>query len=259
MENKSLSAAEQVLIDLQKNYLEDLPFRFDEIERIILLLENSSTLGEEFVELLRVVHSLKGSAGTYSFSVVSRICHLMEDTLKHIADNHGALTDAFISAWLSYVDLMRKTQQLLLEGESDFEEVLSLAQEIDANLYSDDIRCLIIDPSRFASLIYQKSLSDLPMRFTVESDGIRALERLVTERWDVLITSMEVPLLNGPTIIAVCRLSAGLNEKLKTVLVTSKSNLELSDIQKPDCVVKRGAGLADDLQQSVKKLLGKAI
>lgn len=256
MSNKSLSSAEKILLELQSNYLVELPSRLDEIEGLILLLDKDPTLDDEFLDLLRSVHSLKGSAGTYSYHIISNICHHMEDSLKHVADDRGTLTSRYISIWLDYVDLIRQTVTLLRKKVERFSDIESRLQELDEAFHANDFRVLIVDPSRSAVQLYKMALDGLPLKCAVEADGIKALERLLVDRVDVLITSMEVPMLNGPVILATTRM-AGVAGDVSSILVTSKEKLKFDKLQKPDYIIKRGATLVDKMREAVKEIIYK--
>lgn len=77
------------MVDLSKF----LPVYFDEsIEKLVLLEAGFESLvmeiNEELLEeMIRAVHSIKGSSGTFGFDDISELSWKIEDVLRHVA--HG--------------------------------------------------------------------------------------------------------------------------------------------------------------------------
>ena len=67
-----------LLEHLREGFLDDMPTRVNQIEGEIMSSKDSDT----FDKLFRKVHSLKGSAGSYSFHVITKITHDMEDVMQ---------------------------------------------------------------------------------------------------------------------------------------------------------------------------------
>lgn len=61
------------------------------------------------------------------------------------------------------------------------------------------------DNSRFSANLYTQALKDLPVRVVVEDNGYAALLRVLQEPFDILVTSLEVPTLNGKALIGALR------------------------------------------------------
>ena len=71
--NKTLALLEQ----LKNSFVQSVPEKLDEIESYILNLSNTDSIEENFENLYRSIHSLKGAGGTYGFTAITTICHLM--------------------------------------------------------------------------------------------------------------------------------------------------------------------------------------
>ena len=112
-----------------------------------------------------------------------------------------------------------------------------------------------MEASRTNRLLYQKVLEGLPISFAVENDGYQGLGRLLRERHDLLITSVEVGRLSGIALVSVVKASKRLNRDMKTILLTSDENLRVIEALKPDAVVLKNADLPANLRETVTKLL----
>ena len=73
-----------MLEDLRVGFITELPTRLEEMEQLMLDLENSSSFTEDYQDLYRHLHNIKGSAGTHGFHIISSICHVFEDKVVEI-------------------------------------------------------------------------------------------------------------------------------------------------------------------------------
>ena len=80
MMNHSIS---DVLESLKDEFIETLPERLESIESHILGLKDDS----DVENLLRIVHSLKGAAGTHGFHIFTKISHQMEDMMSELIES----------------------------------------------------------------------------------------------------------------------------------------------------------------------------
>lgn len=70
------------LLELQKEYLNDLPEKLDRIYELLLNIENEVNQVESLNNLKGVIHSIKGSSGSYEINFISELCHNFEDNLE---------------------------------------------------------------------------------------------------------------------------------------------------------------------------------
>lgn len=67
----------QLLEHLRQGFLEEMPVRVQKIEYEVMMSENTAS----YDELYRMLHSLKGTAGSYSYHDITKVAHSMEDVL----------------------------------------------------------------------------------------------------------------------------------------------------------------------------------
>ena len=221
-----IAYAQQLLEELKKRYLRDLPETLGEIERAILQLDRASDFEEAFNDLYRRVHSVKGTAGTHGLAIITAICHQAEEALGEIAGHAEKATPALIDKTLAYVDLMKSAQEALLTGRERFPEIESRLEHLAHEKGALEFRGIIVEATRFNINLYLGLLKDLPIKFTVIDNGYQALERLLHEKFDILICGMELKQLNGLAMIAALRLSDSVNRNLASILLTSSKDLD---------------------------------
>ena len=216
-----LSIAQQALLSLRNDYIDALPERCEMIENLILNLGTSTLNLENYQSLYRDIHSIKGSAGTHGFESISTICHQFEDWLAYIEKNQSSLTKRMIDGCLKYNDIIREA--IILEGESkaDLSPIYTSLDVLHETYFGEKYQCMIVDPSRSRLGLYKSALSQLPLDISIMHNGYYALEPLLRTKCDILITSLEVPLLNGIALIQAVKASDSINRDMHTVLLSS--------------------------------------
>lgn len=82
-----------------------------------------------------------------------------------------------------------------------------------------------------------------------------ALDNLLLNKYDLLITSFECPRLNGDALIAALRLLRNFNKKIKVILVTSRSQDKIFNIDDFDAILDRKTIKDGGLNNIVKDLI----
>lgn len=255
--NALMMHAQQMLQQLRANYLVELPDHINELEQLTLgLSKQSGDYAQQYGELYRKVHSLKGGAGTYGLQIVSTICHQLEDSLAHIADDRNKVDDNFLDRCMAYFDLMRSAINGAVQGKTVFPEVEAALAAMREATVDKRMAALLVEPSRVNSKLYFGVLKNMPIQFSVVDSGYAALGLLLHSPFDLLITGYETPLLNGLALITALRLNKGSNKNIPAILLTSSSNLQIPPEAQPVTVINRsvriGAELLHEVQQHIQ-------
>lgn len=216
----------QILLQqLRQNYLAEMPERLENLENLILSMERGGYCQETYNDLYRQVHSLKGSGGTYGMQVLTSICHPFEDYLSTIHSKSDVSAQGFANIALGYVDLMRQVSSRL-EHKPD--------AELDIDLPLDQLRQRAFAP-RYSALLVENSTTVIKLigrvlqahsvRAVVQDDGYQALGRALAEKFDLLITAQEIKQVNGIALITAVKLTQGLNQHMKTILLMANPAL----------------------------------
>lgn len=251
MNNDTKQAQARALLDqLKRQYLAELPNKIEDIEGILLAFDPQADSRDEFDTLYRQVHSLKGSAGTYGLHIISTICHKLEDYLEYSSTTPK---DEFLRHALRFIDLLKGVFELLQQGTASFQAIEQALSDLDGSIYKQTSNVLLVTPSKSTQALCIGVLQPLPLHISITEDGITALTRLGCEKFDVLITGMENPTLNGMSLTAALRLSGGANATIKTILLTSDiaDHINYSRFTDPDIVIHRNARFADNLLSTV--------
>jgi len=245
-----------VLAELKESYLNNLPTQLDEMETLILQLEKKrGDYKENFESLYRKAHSLKGSAGTLGYQIVTSICHQLEDFLSSSLADEESVNQDKIDSVFSYLDLLREANSQLENKATDFIGILDKLESIKKKESDHELKGLFVGP---ASQVYSQMCLSLFEQLNIQcasiENGMTALQRLLHEHFDFLITSKENLELNGLAIIAALRLNHGKNQKIKTILITTDARTDAPESCRPDYIITKNKRFSDNLQNTMEKI-----
>ncbi len=243
-----------MLAALRENYLRDLPSYIDDIEQVLLDLERSGFQLDLCRDLYRQVHTLKGSGGTYGMSFISDICHPLEDLLTNLIE-HPPLLPTAIELALRYVDLMRKACFIYASKLEPGEDLKLSLHALRKSMSKHAHAALIVESSDVVLGAMRDTLTEFGFRIELAQDGYSALGRLLAEPFDVLITSLENPRLNGIALISAMQKSGTKLARTKTILLTTSDHLD--QLVRPDFVLKKNAELKKRFRECLSKVIAK--
>lgn len=216
--NKDISL---LLAQIRDAFVSELPSRIDQLESLILSMREQSDTQESFTTLYRELHSLKGSAGTHGLHTISTICHNLEDRLSPYDSSDLPPDTAELNLWLEFIDLLRTAVEIHLD---DFDEIRDIEHRLEwlrRRANDTQHRGLLVGLSQSHKLFCQTLFKEIGVELSIQDDGYQALDRLIHERFEVLVTSKHLPSLDGEALIAAVKISHGTSAKLQTILLTS--------------------------------------
>jgi HPt (histidine-containing phosphotransfer) domain-containing protein/CheY-like chemotaxis protein len=251
----NLEAFQALLARMREEFLAELPERCDRLDELILTLEKTPDNRDAFNELYRGAHSLKGSGGTHGLSIITTLCHQLENHLTETDAKHG-FGAAFASRALAYVDLLRRAETLAQQANPNYSEIETELEALrQAGLQSRKVG-LIAESSPMMARFYQQALGEMPLQLTLVDNGLAALERLLHEHYDFVIVGREIKELNGIAMIVALRSSQVRNQHIPAVLVSSKLD-SVPDYATFSATILRDKNLADNLVAAVQGVLKK--
>ena len=249
----NMEAFQVLLAGMRADFLAELPERCDGFEELILILEKLPSDREAFNTLYRCVHSLKGSGGTHGLTMITTLCHQLEDLLSEAEDRHGFDAD-FASRALSLVDLLRQVGRVERQPKPDYS---AIEAELDAQrrlALQNRKSVMIAESSKMMAGLYQTVLEAQPLQLTVVDEGLVALERLLNEPFDLVIAGRELKTLNGIALTAALRASQSRNRGVPVLLVSSSQQAIPAHVG-VSAVIARDRHLSGRLLSEVRAIL----
>ena len=105
------------LIELQSEYLKILPEKLDQIYELVLKLDKKENIKESISDLKGIIHSIKGTSGSYEINFLSDLCHKFEDQIESLEAGKSEVSKSFL-----FIDLMREYLDFFTPGENSSNE-----------------------------------------------------------------------------------------------------------------------------------------
>ncbi|MBU1078559.1 MAG: chemotaxis protein CheA [Spirochaetes bacterium] len=134
--NRVESEIEEEDIELYEIFLMETLENLDNIETSILKLEKNKSSSDLLQSIFRSFHTIKGVAGSYQFTNISKISHKLEDLLDHARDKKIKINNEFISIILKGSDSLRI---MISDAEKGIKKRKLLLTEIDFSSTSEQI------------------------------------------------------------------------------------------------------------------------
>ncbi len=251
-------STEDLLSQLKDAYITTFPNQTSKMEALILEMEKGNDYQSTFEALYRQVHNIKGSAGAFGFTIISSICHQMEDYLTNNIHHTDTSNSAHINHLLAYVDLLTDTSEGILQESIDITTIEAKLEVISQKSLANSKKCLCVgvSDSLYHKIVQQVSQS-LGLQCSFVTSGMTAMERLLHEHFDVLVCSRENTDLNGFTLIAALRLNKRKNSQIPSILITSNPDLAIPEDLQPDFIVKKDKDFATELSQSIEGIVNR--
>ncbi len=260
---------------LRKEYCVGVSEKIADFQKFVLYLEAQPDSADLFNAIYRVVHSLKGSGGTYGYSLFTDLSSCIESLLDMVRKRQVALTAPVFNTLLTYADLITLSVQMARDGQQDFSSfearkgaLFNSVTEFGGGLHA--LRPANASPvtpgrppdttrhSRAKGVVMIAASSKLMAQKTKEvlatgnydviesSDGLEALRLAVETRADIVITEIELSSLSGHALTAAIK-SDPVMQATKVVYLTSSKSALTDAVCMPDAVVFKDTGMAANL------------
>lgn len=249
----NMAAFQALLASMRGAFLDELPERCDSLETLILCLEKAPDDRETFNALYRAVHSLKGSGGTHGLSIITTLCHQLENLLTE-TEVRRDFGKASATRALAYVDLLRRAATQAQQGHPDYSTIEADLDALRLSALQSRKSGLIAESSAAMAGLYQQALATLPLQLTVVDNGLAALERLLHEPFDFVIVGRELKELNGIALMAALRASQTRNQKIPALLLSSRRDA-IPEHAGFNAVITRDQKQVDNLAAAVRAVI----
>lgn len=248
-----VQAFQALLLQMRDDFLQQLPERCDSLDKLILILEKFPQDRDAFNELFRGVHSLKGSGGTLGVSIITTICHQLENLLTE-TDAQKGFGSVFATRALAYVDLLRRIEAFAQQEKPNYAVIEADLESLRKATLQSRKTGLIAETSSTMSGLYKQALQELPVQLVIEANGLVALERLLHEPFDFVVVGREINGLNGIAVMSAVRANKARNKDIPAIMVSSTSD-GIPELANFGAVVLRDKNMAFNLHAAVQKLL----
>lgn len=241
-----------LLAQIKLDFLYGLASRCYDLENLVMQLVASDRNSNQFQELYRIIHSLKGAGGTHGLPLITAICHHFEDLLQ---GELAIYSEEFTNKALCLIDLLHEISKV--QPDNEVIELQRLTDKFNQFCYETANKqptVLILETSRTVILLLQAMLNEHNIKTICMTESLYALQRMLSERFDMIIVSQETPMLSGKAIINAIQTNQGYNKDTPFVLLTSSTELNCSELPNTK-IVDRSTSFTASLNPAILRLL----
>ncbi len=204
--------------------------------------------------LLRDSHSLKLMARTASIPGLASLTHRMDDYLADIT----SLEDQHVQDLQTFGDRI----SALLDGETvALDAVPEVVRELPVKKTFDlsdieitNTEVTVVMPQRSAARVVERELQACGYRVSTVLNPVEAIELIIEQRPDMVITAMVMPTMSGVDL--ACALAAmPATKNIPVALLTSldRSHADLKHLPVNTGLIRRGDHFGDDLADVLQR------
>jgi CheY-like chemotaxis protein len=254
------------LLAERNSYLREMKSDLQDIENLILDLSLASGAAERKQKLARQIHTIKGVAGSYGLDLMSAAAHRMEDLLA--GENSSQIeNNKFVDSLLAHNDQLAAIARAYLVGDERFlndmrreYHVRKKPQAAEARLAKGFNRVMIVEPSRATLQLCIGVLKEFGATNVASvEDGYEALGWLLKEEFDAVITSLQVPTIDGQSLFTVLRTIPGPNMAKPMILLTASSAALDPARARPDYIIQKDVGWTKELRATLTQLVNQSL
>ncbi|BBE31296.1 chemotaxis protein CheA [Tepiditoga spiralis] len=97
-------------------FLEEARENIQNLNDALMAIENDPEDAERINEIFRIMHTLKGMAGTLGFNELAKLCHTMENTLDKVRNNQMKINEVLIDLLFKGLDTLEESLDNISEG-----------------------------------------------------------------------------------------------------------------------------------------------
>jgi len=258
MAKKPKQASVDVVAMLQQirdAFLAEFPSRLEDLESQILEMKSSEAFRENYHNVYGNVHSIKGSAGTHGLDIFTTICHAFEDEIIEVDESQSHLDEEQTSKWLSFIDLLRQALNFVHDKVEDFSEIENAMEVLRGKGKDFEFEALLVVENEIYKQLCASAFENHSVKYSHVSTGYQAIGRLLKQPFDLLVTNMELPDLQGNAVISAIKMSHSRNNSISSVLLTSSHGGSVGRLSDPNYIVKKDADMLQNLNSAIGNII----
>ncbi|NQU55868.1 MAG: Hpt domain-containing protein [Rhodospirillales bacterium] len=226
-----------IIANLSGEFVEDCLDNVEEAEKALANMQNGQgDFKNQYDNLQRHVHSIKGTAGTFGFPAIGVFAHRLEDFIEALKDVSPHLDKIQI-----FLDKIREIAESghNPEGEDYIRLVRSLPRahnRIAAVRPTREVNILLVMPRDIQRKIIGQELSSCGFGMSFVASGVDAISSVLSMKPDVVISSNFLEDMSGADLartLSAIKATRGIN----FALISSDEFDDVKKIDIPDGVV----------------------
>jgi HPt (histidine-containing phosphotransfer) domain-containing protein len=224
------SAVDAILKQLTGEFLESCGDSLCIVDDAITRLMDAGDWDEDFPEILRRVHSIKGGGGTFGFSAITMIAHALEDyieTAGKVGTDHLPAIQAYADAIRDIADSGENPSD---SGTTEILRALPHSGTVTVNAIATEqtlrvIGFLLILPKGLQRRIIAAELASCGFRVSLAENAVQAIEIALANPPHIIAASMINEDMSGIELAHVFK-AMGATREARFMLMTSSEETD---------------------------------
>lgn len=141
------TSLDAVMRGLRLDFITNCQDMLGNIDELIVRMRAMDRRDEAFMEIRRIIHSIKGQGGTFGFPLITHIAHMLEDYIETLLEiSPPALND--IQTFIDRISAVLDSPTT--PDETETESILEALPNVQAKEFTDqivkDLRALVVMP-----------------------------------------------------------------------------------------------------------------
>ena len=247
---------DRILLEMKDDFLQDCREKFDQIEDLLTKLSNpTDDYDSQFVELQRVIHSIKGNAGSFGFASISHLAHSMEDYISSASES-GEIQMSQLGAFVSpMADIVEGGENLSEDETLTIIQTLPSHAQIAETGNADLPRALVHIPEKVWQKIMVQEMTQRGYRVSLADRAVEAIDMAVMMKPQLMVTSLELDRMTGLELASVLSVIKH-TQATKVLILSTKSQKDLDRLVQPANVsfLSKGPGYRDGLSEWLSEI-----
>ena len=225
---------EMILADMREEFIVDTSDQLDTVEKSVELLNQGSGRNDiHILEIKRLIHSIKGSGGSFGFPTISKIAHSMEDYI----DTCGSISVIDPIDLTTFVDSVRSILEVGQEPDAEQAHMmlrsLPLGRRQSGKKGPERGSAILVMPQSVQRKIIGHELADFGFRVNFQENPILAVDLALTLKPELIITSQLMVSMTGIELANVLQSISGTQDVNVIILTASKISEKLTNACPP--------------------------
>lgn len=207
--------------ELKKECLEEIRNNISDMFNILNKLVIKDVEASSIHEIFRLVHTIKGNTSAIDLVKTASVTHQFEDLLIRLRNKKITYTQTIHDVCLNFCDQMDDAITHLKKDFNNEPDLTELENTIKIAINSQatgikipikapgPLRVLVAEDDKTIREIIEIALEELPITgIEVEfaANGLEAFKKLYNNSYDLLITDLNMPKMDGESLIEMWRL-----------------------------------------------------
>lgn len=190
---------EMILASLRQDFIVEAKDKLDMVDSALDAIENEhGSYENNLLEIQRLVHSIKGGAGSFGFQSISRIAHAFEDFME-VLRAAGRLPVRDSRQFVAVMYRIFESGQ-----EPDDEETVMLLDSLPAPRHPGTSgakklrgKAIVLMPLGLQRKIMAQELAGLGFRVSIADDPVEVIDVALSALPDIVVTTMQLSRMSG--------------------------------------------------------------